>query len=78
MTEDAWEPEKVVETTFLDGKRFIPHHLAIMMNGLPTPEMRFTEAVDAANRRAVGDILGRAQQNIVRDHFARRRHGPDY
>lgn len=66
-----------VETRFRDGTRLIPHHLAVMMNGLPTQELTYDEAVRAANNRVVGDILGTTQENILRDHFARQRHGSD-
>lgn len=77
MDQTAWDEPQVVETPFLDGRRFIPHHLAMMMNGMPTATMLYEEAVAAANQRAVGDILGKAQTNLLRDHFARQRHGSD-
>lgn len=73
MTEEQW-----VETPFRDGRRLIPYHLAVMMNGLPTETLTFDEAVAAANQRAVGDIIGQKQDQLLREHFARQRHGPDY
>lgn len=69
--------ETVVDLRFRDGMRAIPRYLATMMSGLPTIELTYDEAVELANRRSLGGIVFKAQKALLRDHFARQRHGSD-
>jgi hypothetical protein len=58
-----------MEKTFRDGKREVPEHLAEMMAGMETFRFNFSDAIDEANRRQMGEYLSKAQNQAVRDHF---------
>lgn len=58
------------ELPFRDGTRQVPEHLASMMSGLDTITLTYEQAVIAANNRIVGDALGKAQGDLIREHFS--------
>lgn len=60
-----------MEKTFRDGKREVPEHLAEMMAGMETFRLTFSEAIDEANRRQMGDYLNKSQTEAMRDHFGK-------
>lgn len=70
MDEDLW-----VEMRFRNETRLVPRHLWLLMRSLEVDRMTFDEAVAAANRQAVNNIVGKKQDEMVREHFARQRYG---
>jgi len=59
----------MAEVEFRTGKREIPDHLADLMAGLETHRMTFDEAVDAANKRLLGDTVDKAFDRVIKNHF---------
>jgi hypothetical protein len=62
-----------MEKTFRDGKREVPEHLAELMAGMETFRFNFSDAIDEANRRQMGEYLRKAQQDVLRTHFEKLR-----
>lgn len=68
------EPEPIREyltMPFRDGERAVPDYLAHMMSGIPTHRMTYTDAIDAANRKAASDFLNAKQDDVLAAHFRR-------
>jgi hypothetical protein len=61
------EDPTVVE--FRDGPRNVPEHVMAMLSGLDTHRMTYQQAIEAANRRMVGDQLQSAQDSMIQQHF---------
>lgn len=57
------------EVEFRDGTQVVPDHVADMVAGLETFKMTYKEAIAAAEKRALGDLVGRAQRELIRAHF---------
>jgi hypothetical protein len=58
-----------MELDFRDGPRFVPEYLASMMSGIETHRYTYEQAVQLANDRAMGDLMGRKQQDMIDKHF---------
>ena len=56
---------------FRDGERSVPDYLANMMSDIPTHRMTYTDAIDAANKKAASDLLNAKQDDVIAAHFRR-------
>lgn len=61
--------DPLVTIEFRDGQRDIPRYLAVLMKGLETHTMTYTEAVRQANQRMTTERLNAAQRNLVQSHL---------
>ncbi len=61
------------EVEFRGGKRWIPGYMADLMTGIKTHKLTYDQAVDAMNRKMLGDHVERARDRILDDHFSGRR-----
>lgn len=52
-----------------DGFREVPDHLGALMAGLDTYKMTYEEAIAAANKRALTDLINGKQDALIRKHF---------
>jgi hypothetical protein len=59
----------LVEIEFRDGKRFVPEHLADMMQELKTHTLTYEQAVEKANWKLAADYVNSASDRIVQSHF---------
>ncbi len=61
-----------MQVEFRDGKREVPDHLAALMTDIETYRMTFEEARDAANRKALADLINARADKIVSEHLKER------
>lgn len=57
------------EVEFRDGKRWVHEHVAAMMESIETYRMTYDEAVAAAEKKLLGDLVYGVQQGLISDHF---------
>lgn len=60
---------------FRDGHRVVPEYLVTMLSGIDTITYTYEQAVALANEGALNQQLGRARQQMIRDHFTEVRDG---
>ena len=60
----------MAEVEFRTGKREIPDHLSELMQGIETQRLTYEEAVEEANRRALGTHIDKSVDLILRGHFS--------
>lgn len=61
--------DTMVTVEFRDGEKLVPIHVAILMKGLDTHTMTYTDAIRVANQVQVKNRLSQAQRGLVADHF---------
>ena len=54
---------------FRDGERDLPDHLAVLMKGMRTWEMTFSEAKDRMHNNQLRQALETAQRDLINQHF---------
>lgn len=59
----------VVAVEFRDGEKMVPGHVAVLMKGMATHEMTYTEAIRAANQALLKNRLNQSQRDLVTSHF---------
>jgi hypothetical protein len=62
-----------VKVTFRDGEREVPDYLAEMLREVETYRLTYDQAVAAANNKAINDIVGRAVDRQISEHFKNQR-----
>ena len=57
------------ELEFRDGARKVPDHIRDLLIGVDTYQMTYSQAINFVNNKLVGDRLGEAQSDLIREHF---------
>jgi len=57
------------EMEFRDGDRSVPDYLADMMQGIKTHTMTYEQAIEAANKKVMTDLLNAKQDSVLAAHF---------
>lgn len=55
---------------FRDGEREVPEPIALRMAGIDVRRLTYNEALAAADRKEMSDLLNREQARVVREHMA--------
>jgi hypothetical protein len=61
----------MAEVEFRTGKRVIPDYMAELMAGIQTHKMTYDQAVAAMNKKLESNVIDRASDQIINEHFAR-------
>lgn len=59
----------MVNVEFRDGEKLVPHHVAVLMKGMDTHTLTYTQAIQAANQALVKNRLQAAQREMINTHF---------
>lgn len=58
-----------VELEFRDGTRYVAKYLALAMDHIETYRYSYRDAVDEANKRMSNDVVERAFDRVIDQHF---------
>lgn len=59
----------LTELSFRDGKRMVPDHIAVWMEGIETYRLTYEEALTEMNRKTQTDYINRVGNRFVSQHF---------